>query len=167
MREVTRSYPKFRFTRQGLLWAFPLMIGLSMMALPQYLRAKKSAQWPSAQGVITASWMNSGLCRHMKCYHGEIEYRYRVGNTEYQSSAFSLGHDHWATEQAWQPILDQYPVGKTVKVYYDPRQPAVGILEPGRHGELELLYEMDLLFIGASSAGFVLVLLWYRDPEDV
>lgn len=167
MREVTRSQPKFRITRQGLLWALGLMIGFSFLVLPRYLRAKKSAQWPVADGVVISSQMHPGSFKGMKGYWGEIEFRYRVRNKDYQSSALSLGHDHLAAKQSWQPILDEYPVGKAVKVYYDPRQPAVGILEPGLHGEMEQLYKMDLFFMGAFSAGFVAVLLWYRDPEDV
>jgi hypothetical protein len=143
------------------------MIVLCCAALPQYLRAKKSAQWPSVDGVITASWMRSGLCKGMPCYHGEIEYRYRVGNTDYQSTALSLGHDHWATKEAWQPVLDQYPVGKAVKVYYDPGHPATAILEPGLHGEMELLYKLNLFLIGFFSFAFVVMLLTYHDPEEV
>jgi hypothetical protein len=167
MREVTRFPPRFRFTRQGLLWALGLMIVYSFVVLPQYLRAKKSAQWPAADGVITVSQLREGSFKGMKGYWGQIEFRYRVGNKEYQSSSLSLGREHLAAREAWQPVLDEYSVGKSVKVYYDPRQPAVGILEPGLHGEMEQLYKMVLFFIGACSVGFVVVLLWYHDPEDV
>ena len=167
MKDVTRARPQVRFTRQGVLYLFGLLIVASLIALPQYLRAKKSAQWPSAQGVITASWMQSGLCKGMKCYHGEISYRYRVGNTDYQGSDLSLGHTHWAAAEAWQRVLDEYPVGKPVEVYYQPGHPVPGILEPGLHGEMELLYKMDLFFIGAFSLGFIVVLLGYRDGEEV
>jgi len=126
------------------LWAFALIVLLCCAALPPYLQAKKSARWPSVDGGITASWMRSGYWRGVKFYRGEVEYRYRVGKTEYHGNAFSLGPAHAAAEEVWQRVLDEYPVGKTVKVYYDPGHPATAILEPGLHGEMEFLYKMDL-----------------------
>jgi hypothetical protein len=140
---------------------------LLVRSVAAYLRAKKSAHWPAADGVITVSQLREGSFKGMKGYWGQIEFRYRVGNKEYQSSSLSLGREHLVARESWEPVLDEYPVGKSVKVHYDPRQPAVGILEPGLHGEMEQLYQMVLFFIGACSVGFVVVLLWYHDPEDV
>jgi len=59
-----------------------------------------------------------------------------------------------------------------VKVYYDPADPSFGILQPGRNDEMELLYKMDLWFIGIFGLLFVATLLWYdeqprfRRPSD-
>ena len=118
-------------------------------------------------GVITESYMRSGLCKGMPCYHGEIAYRYRLGTTDYQGTQLDMGRSHWAAREAWQRDLDQYPVGKSVIVYYDPAHPATAVLERGLHGEMELLYKMELLFIGGFSLLFVVVLLRYSDDEDV
>ena len=169
MREVTRSRPQvqLRLTRQGTLYTLGLLIVFSLIALPQYLRAKKSAQWPSVPGVITESYMRSGLCKGMPCFHGEIAYRYRVGGMDYQGTQLDMGRSHWAAREPWQQELDQYPVGKSVMVYYEPGHPATAVLEPGLHGEMKLLYKMDLFFIGVFSLGLVVVLLRYRDDEDV
>ncbi len=152
--------------RQIILWILGFLIVISLIALPQYLRAKKSAQWPSVPGVVTASYMRSGLCKHMPCYHGEITYRYRVAGADYQGNALGLGRTHWAARESWQSVLDQYPVGKPVAVYYERGHPAEGILEPGLHGEMEDLYHLDLILIWGSVGAFIICFLWYRDPEN-
>ena len=63
-------------------------------------------------------------------------------------------------------MLDKYPVGKAVNVYYDPGRPDTAILEPGLHGEMADLYKLDLIFIAGLSVGFIIVLLGYHDPDN-
>jgi len=155
-----------RLSRNTVLAIFGFLLVFSCLALPQYLRAKKSAHWPSVPGVITASYMRSSLCKGTPCYHGEIAYRYRLGSTDYQGTVLSLGRTHWAAKDAWQPVLDQYPVGKVVNVYYEPGHPSGGVLEPGLHGEMELLYKLNLIYIVGSGAAFLICLLWYYDREE-
>ena len=95
----------------------------------------------------------------MTCYSGEIEYRYRVGDSSYRGTALSLGRTHWAARDAWQRVLNNYPVGKPVAVYYELGHPGAGILEPGLHGEMAVLYKLDLFFIALSGFGFLVALL--------
>jgi hypothetical protein len=165
MAEMVRPAQQFRLPRRALLWILALLLGLSIVSLPQYLSIKKSAQWPSVPGVMTASWMRSGLCKGIPCYHGEFAYRYRVGSTELTGAALELGRTHWAARESWQKILDTYPVGKAVSVYYEPRNPANAVLEPGLFGESELLYGMVRGMIWFFGLSFAAAFLWYRDPE--
>ena len=58
-------------------------------------------------------------------------------------------------------------MGSVVKVYYEPGNPSLGILEPGRNEEMELLYKMDLWFIGIFSFSFVATWFWYDDQKEV
>jgi hypothetical protein len=165
MTEMTRPPLQIRISRKVLLCSLAILFGFSVASLPQYLRIKKSAEWPSVPGVITASWMRSGICKGMPCYHGEIVYHYRVGNIEYSGTAFELGRTHWAAREAWQKDLDRYPIGKVVSVYYEPRNPPNAVLEPGLFGETEIVYKMDVGMIWFFGLCFVAALLWYHDPE--
>jgi membrane peptidoglycan carboxypeptidase len=56
-------------------------------------------------------------------------------------------------------------MGSPVKVYYDPAHPAFGILQPGQNGEMQLLYEMDLWFMGMFGLLLVATWLWYDDQR--
>jgi hypothetical protein len=165
MAEMVRPPLQVRIPRRVLLWLLVLLLGVSIAALPQYLSIKKSAQWPSVPGVMTASRMQSGVCKGMPCYHGEFAYRYRGGNTDLTGTALELGRTHWAARESWQKVLDAYPVGKAVSVYYEPRSPANSVLEPGLFGEAEMLYEMVLGMIWFFGFSFVGAFLWYRDPD--
>jgi Protein of unknown function (DUF3592) len=165
MTVAARPTQQIRFTRKGLLWLSGIFLGVSVLSLPQYLRIKESAKWPSAPGVITSSWMRSGVCKGIPCYHGEIEYQYHVGDVGYRGTAFDLGRSHWAAQSSWQLVLDQHPVGKAVRVYYEPQHPNHAVLEPGLIGETSLLYKMVLAMIGLFGFCFLATLIWYQDPQ--
>jgi Protein of unknown function (DUF3592) len=141
------------------------MLGFWIACLPRYLRIKKSAQWPSVTGVMTSSYIQPGICKNVPCYQGRIAYRYRVGNTEYTAMAFDLGRSHWATQEGWQTVLDRYPIGKAVSVYYEPGNPARAVLEPGLVGETLILYKMVVGMIWFFGLSLAAAFAWYHDPE--
>jgi len=165
MTTMTRPVYPIRFPRKLVLGTLLILLGVSGVSLPQYLRAKKSTQWPSVPGVITASWMRSGLCKGMPCYHGEIEYRYRVEGADRRGTRLDLSRSHWAARESWQRVLDQYPPGKAVTVYYETANPANSVLAPGLVGEMEELYRMDLGMICFFGFCLAAAFLWYRDPD--
>ena len=149
-----------------LLVLLALATLLPCLALPKYLRAKSSSQWPRAAGVITSSHLVAGSFKQMKGYRGVVHYRYQVGSAEYSGSRLSFGRDHLAVRDAWQKVLDTYPAGKTVDVYYDPKDPSFAILEPGLLGEMALLYKMDLFFIATFAAALLIALYKFREPAN-
>jgi hypothetical protein len=162
MPPITSSRP---FSSRGLIVLLLVLGTLAPTAtLPHYLRAKNSAQWPQAIGVITSSYLQVGYFKRRKSYLPEIRYRYQVGPTEYSGSRRSFNTVHLATQAASQRVIDAYPVGKTVAVFYDPKDPASALLEPGIAGDLTLLYKMDLFFIAAFGAALLIALYKFREP---
>jgi hypothetical protein len=151
-------------SRGILLLGLLLATIIPCAALPQYLRAKNSAQWPQTRGVITSSHLGVGYFKQMKGYRGIVQYRYQVGSAEYSGSRLSFGKVHLAVEDAWQKVIDTYPVGKTVDVFYDPKDPSFAILEPGLIGEMALLYKMDLFFIAVFATALLIALYRFREP---
>jgi Protein of unknown function (DUF3592) len=164
MAPTTSSLPST--SRGAILLVLALATLLPCLALPKYLRAKNSAEWPRAAGVITSSHLVTGSFKQMKGYRGVINYRYQVGSAEYSGSRLSFGRDHLAVRDAWQKVLDAYPAGKTVDVYYDPKDPSFAILEPGLPGEMALLYKMDLFFIATFAAALLIALFKFREPAN-
>ena len=160
--------------RRAILFVLTLGTILSIVALPQYLYERKSAQWPTTSGTVTISRVKfldrSGSVwtrRRFEGYLGDVQYRYRVGATEYLGSRLSFGQAHLACAECWQSAIRPYPVAKTVTVYYDPRNPASAVLEPGLVGELVFLYKMDLFFIAAFTASLLVALYCPQSLEKL
>ena len=161
--------------RKLALALFAALAVIAIAALPPYLRARKSERWPTTDGVISKNWVEVAYSSKYRrySYFPRIEYRYHVGSKEYRSSRFSFGRDSYFSQlRDAQSVLDAHPMRSEVKVYYDPADPSFGILQPGRNDEMELLYKMDLWFIGIFGLLFVATLLWYdeqprfRRPSD-
>jgi Protein of unknown function (DUF3592) len=145
-----------RTARKVLPPIFGVIFILSCLALPQYIRAKKSRDWPTTSGQIISSSLQVRYFKGMKGYYAEIRYRYRVGDTNYEGNQISFNRVHAAVAEAWQPVVDAYLVGRDVNVYYDPKNPSIAVLEPGLHGEIALLYKMTLLYMAGSGLAFLM-----------
>ena len=133
---------------------------LSCFALPRYFKARQSAVWPQAQGIITTSHVEARYSQHFRenFYYGVIEYDYRIAAARFHGARLSFNKVHPSTEQSWRLIVDSYPVGKRVTVYYDPRDPAFAVLEPGLHGEMHDLFILCIILIAFFSASFLALL---------
>jgi hypothetical protein len=160
--------------RRAIIFLLTLATMLCIVALPHYLRAKKSALWPTTSGLITISRVQflerSGSVwtrRRFEGYLGDVRYRYRVCATDYFGSRLSFEQAHLACAECWQSAIRPYPVGKTVTVYYDPRNPAFAVLEPGLVGEVVLLYKMDLVFIAAFATSLLITLCFPKSVEKL
>ena len=105
--------------------------------------------------------------RRFEGYLGNVQYRYRVGATDYVGSRLSFEQAHVACAECWQSAIRPYPVGKTVIVFYDPRNPASAVLEPGLVGELDLLYKMELFFVAAFAISLLIVLFYPQSLEKL
>ena len=101
--------------------------------------AHASRAWPAAEGVIIDSGVemrstvtHSGENRKTSTsYFADIQYEYTVGKKEYFSNRVSLGH-YASGNQAWvEKIARRYPEGKSIRVYYNPRETHLSVLEQG------------------------------------
>ena len=80
-----------------------------------------SKSWPSTTGVVTSSNLKTDFADRSVESMTEVSYRYEVDNKEYISKRTSM--DPFGTYGTAQRALEKYPAGKTVSVYYDPRNP--------------------------------------------
>lgn len=125
-------------------------------------QARASQPWPATAGrILKAELVWAGLRQRRP--RPRLEYEYHVGGRQYvgQRRLFE-GLRVYETEAA-QQVLERYPAGQTVTVYYDPDQPAEATLERRHDGLVSgLLIAFVLLF---SPAGFCLItgLIGLRD----
>jgi hypothetical protein len=122
----------------------PLGIGLTAIGKGFY-----EWWWPSTAGKITLSCVHERVSSHWdkemqrheqtSNYEAVIHYRYSVDDKEFSGTApggaVVLGWKlsnilFWFKSQA-ATLVAKYPEGSAVTVYYNPRDPAVSVLERG------------------------------------
>jgi hypothetical protein len=86
--------------------------------------------WPTTSGEITKSRVQVAGGEYTTVKH-HIEYRFTVGAVEYTGNQVKAGdqfQDRYNTNESYD-LVDKYPVGTQVTVYYDPADPARSALE--------------------------------------
>ena len=127
---------------RGIPW-FILLAGLAMLwhASSFLFDATSSSKWPQIEGRIVRAEIDSqseftkGSDPRTR-YWPEVEYEYQVADQNYRSdnirldgmrSGFHIGDGKKEAEE----VLARYPLGATVRVYYDPDDPQRATLEAG------------------------------------
>jgi hypothetical protein len=86
--------------------------------------------WHSTRGEIITSRVEVSGGEYTRV-HYRVVYQYTVGGIDYQGNQVRAGDTHYAsytTKQTYD-IVDRYPVGAEVTVYYDPTNPVISALE--------------------------------------
>ena len=128
--------------------------------LAPYLREIRSAQWPSTDAAIKFSGLQAGYFRQLKGFLPDVRYSYSVGNVNYTGSRVDF-HQHLTARDTAEAMIAPYPVGKIVRVYYDPADPSCAVLEPGIKAEQRFLFYGNLSLILACAAMFLKALYKY------
>lgn len=115
-------------------------------------RAAAVPCWPRAQGTIVTSRVRVYRDRSLTWYQLEISYRYVVAGRPRRATCIRLGYDSRELVAAnAQAILERYPAGTAVTVYYNPRRPWEAALEPSAEGlAVGLRWVYALLFSFAA-----------------
>jgi Protein of unknown function (DUF3592) len=140
------------------VYAWPLlMIGVVVVAaVYKLLEVRQAAGWPQTTGKVVVS---TAQVRKVKTFdddrkggRGEeqrnfanVVYEYEVSGQKLRNNRVSIGEDlgNFGVEDT----LAQYPVGKIVTVYYNPRTPREAVLE--RDPPSGIVSVMVYLIVGA------------------
>jgi Protein of unknown function (DUF3592) len=93
-----------------------------------WLRLRRCATWRSTDGTIIRSDKTITCHNFQKIEKVTIRYTYFVG-CRYESETVKIGGFIHARKRDENALLSEYPVGRTVQVYYDPYKPQVACLE--------------------------------------
>jgi hypothetical protein len=98
---------------------------------PTYLTSAASRDWPSVDGVIERSEVQSSVDRNGTAYGAMVSYKYTVNGVQY--SANRVGHADYVSSNPdhAQSIVLKYKTGAAVPVYYNPADPSKAVLEVG------------------------------------
>ena len=116
---------------------------------------KQSQKWRSICGSIIQSEIESvlvprggkkgyfnGIPNLIVAYIPKILYEYRVNAETFQSKQIFLGQQFPTNFNTADDLVERYPVGKEVTVYFDPEKPGFAVLERDAPKAIELLGEL-------------------------
>lgn len=135
-----------------------LLGGLIAMGKGSYdaYQALRSDTWSTVEGKIVSSSITK--VKHpgeTPAYYPDIQYVYQVEGKVYTGNRIFWGEFGSGSPSSAQAVVNNYKVGMSVTVYYDPRNPANAILERGaRWASFALLFG-GLLFSIVGVVGFL------------
>ncbi len=97
--------------------------------LRDVLKTRESTAWPTVQGTITESYVRERRRSGDRDYFPEIRYRYVVNDQMYESDRVKFSFARNSGHSNARRVVNQYPVGQEVTVYYDPTMPETAVLE--------------------------------------
>ncbi len=123
----------------GILTLAMFAAGIFLMAWSAYeiKGSNESRNWPRTQGTITSSSISeqtrrdSSTRRNKTTYYPRVLYEYQVKGRHYTSHRIEFGGESGGMKWMAKRVVDKYPSGKKVTVYYKPQDPQYGILEAG------------------------------------
>lgn len=119
-------------------WAALLFGGLMILmsaymvvgVLLTYLKLSQVQAWQTTPGVIVQSKIAKDIETSNYVYRNDIAYEYQVGGQRLRGdkvTPFFLNTDQSGRSAK---VAQRYPVGREVKVYYNPAKPQDSLLEP-------------------------------------
>jgi hypothetical protein len=151
----------FRIVIPGVLF----LIGgvMLLMSIRVWLKTLSARSWQTTSAVITESAVIESEDDGAMYYHPEIKYQYEVGGRSFSSSQYALGSKiTWGGQgrdrRKADTLVQRYPTGQRVQVYYNPRNPEDAVLEI-RSANTGTLVGVGLVLI-VIGAGIVTGINW-------
>ncbi|QDV15521.1 hypothetical protein Pan153_01350 [Gimesia panareensis] len=159
----------------GFVFIFVGYLMAYQKGLPLLERAKASKEWPTTDGVVLESKIESHHSSNSSSstYSPKVIYRYEVEGQEFKGDTVWFGNDVSTSDRSMSSkTVKKYPVQKNVTVYYDPAEPAVAVLEPGVFKTTYFFYLFGWLFLGlgllmTSGILFRSLLRLFRGPTEI
>lgn len=135
-------------------WPFALVGALIFYyGMIEILDARASLGWPHTSAKIISSEVEirrSGGSRRSTTYHAAVLYEYQVNSVAYKGNNVYYGMPSSSWTAPAQRIVNRYPKGKDVQVYYNPAKPEECVLEPGVAAATLIFPGVGLIFLGAG-----------------
>lgn len=116
-----------------------------------YVSSRNMSEWELTRGVIT----KSSVKRVEATFLPDIEYQYAVFGVEYKGISVTIPPDVIYDTQVAQGLLEEYPVGKQVDVFYNPEFHHVAVLEK------EAMVSPWWILVMAGGAAFFFLILGF------
>ena len=122
--------------------------------------ALASTSWPTTDGRITRSRLDESRKDGTTHRSADIGYEYEVAGRAFTGTRVWIGDEYSSSPgNEFRAAVERHPVGRRVRVHYDPADPARSVLEPGTSWSGSALYiaGLGVLGLGALMLASVLV----------
>ena len=137
----------------------PVILGITIIIFSgrDIKNSEESSDWPETEGVILESRINERNNDGTILYAPFVMYSYTVSRKTYNSYRISYMSGECDDIKIIQNLIADYPIGKSVTVYYKPENPEVSILEKADVNYKFLPYVgWVLVVLGVALAGLTL-----------
>ena len=125
------------------------------------------ASFEETQGTILEASVGSGQSqyktssgyKYRTSYFPQIVYQYSVNGAQYQNGRFAQRQSLISRKGMIENIVNDYPVGASVTVYYDPQNPTESFLQKGYGAATNKILYLSLLFTMVIVVAIVVILL--------
>ncbi|MCK9614100.1 MAG: DUF3592 domain-containing protein [Candidatus Omnitrophica bacterium] len=138
----------------GLVWVFGMLYVIIM--------GLRSKSWPLTTGKIVSSEVRKQVSRargnrpNPASYQPYVLYEYSVGGNRMQSEQLAFGGRMQVSEKRAQKIIENYPAGKNIPVYYNPQKHTQSVLIAGNVIGVYIMLAFGFVFIALGVAGIAL-----------
>jgi hypothetical protein len=115
-----------------------------------------SKKWPSVEGKVTSSYVQKQV-RSIKdsskkpTYYPKVRYQYSVGGKTYTGDRIRFsGGEGGEKKSESQSVVDRYPSGQKVVVYYNPKHPERAVLLMGFTWKTFMPFVAGLAFLAVG-----------------
>ena len=132
----------------GLFTAISLLSGIALIALALWLRsrARRCVHWPSVEGVVLESRVDDA---HLEMMKPVLRYRYEVNGQSHVGFRVSFS-GYGINRDSMQRLIDPYPMGRLVRVHYDPDDPGCAVLDTTAASDWKYWLASGVAFLGLA-----------------
>jgi hypothetical protein len=121
-----------------------------LFAVGFWIRRKESAgrAWPQSTGVIvTSKTVRAYVGRGSNDVFPVIEYEFDYQGRSFKTSHWRLGNYSVGNSESANAVTSRYPVGSSVTVFVNPRQPEKSVLEAGASSLCWVPFGFGIFFV--------------------
>lgn len=139
----------------GILGCVFVILNVIFLAIIFFTQRKMNAVqgWSSAMGTVLASYLERRHSNDGSTNYPVVQYSYQVGGQTYQGAKIAPGMEVGGTGAG--RVVEKYPEGAQVMVFYDPNNPSDAVLEkkaPAQWLMWLLLVIFDAMLCGMAIA---------------
>ena len=112
-----------------------LLIGLAIIVFSTGIKGRSKRRfesWPAAAGVVTEQEWAPATLTTTQTTRQIMHFSYTVNGAAHEGTVQMIIGKTMGENVRKQAFLDEYPVGKSIDVHYDPADPSKSQLDAGR-----------------------------------
>ncbi|MDB5341135.1 MAG: hypothetical protein JWN70_6754 [Planctomycetaceae bacterium] len=145
----------------GWLFLFLASVTTEFFTVRIFLQAIQIQSWPTAPGVVTRSNLETKF-EGTITYQANIEYDFTIEGKSYSSSSIRTRGASNQHERDIAALVEKFPVGTAVKVYYNQQDPTESYLEAGVDFGNYIIIVSPIVFAVLFGTGFWGLMKTYR-----